>query len=206
MILATGALQWVVEWAWRGRVWSLTPDQFYNFAAIAVWGVYVVRRLVTTRGIGRAWGFRTDNFLKALAPSLLFAACGAALIMLYGTATGRGRLPASFWACLWLYPLYGIAQQFALQALVVRNLRLCVRARSARAAAAGAIFSAAHFPVIPLMLLTAPAGIVFAWIYETRPNLWALGIAHGLLGALAYYFVLGMDPGAQVIGIVHALF
>jgi membrane protease YdiL (CAAX protease family) len=54
------------------------------------------------------------------------------------------------------------------------------------------------------MLLTAPAGIVFTRIFEARPNLWAVGIAHGLLGALAYYIVMGVDPGAQMLSILQA--
>jgi membrane protease YdiL (CAAX protease family) len=207
LILLTGVLHWVVEFWGRGKTIGLvTPDQLYNFAAIGVWGGYVLWRLAATRGIGRAWGFRADNFFEALKPSLLFVACGAVPILVYGNLAGHVRPPAGFGLVLWLYPLYGIAQQFALQALVVRNLRSIVGARSARALAAGAIFSAAHFPVAPLMILTAPAGVAFTLIYEARPNLWAVGLAHGLLGALAYYFVLGLDPGAQILGILRSLF
>ena len=52
------------------------------------------------------------------------------------------------------------------------------------------------------MALTLVAGLAFTWIYETYGNLWAVGIVHGLLGALAYYAVLGQNPGAELLGIL----
>ena len=49
------------------------------------------------------------------------------------------------------------------------------------------------------MVLTLGAGFFFTLIYRRHPNLWAVGILHGFLGALAYYLVLGEDPGGMVI-------
>lgn len=202
-ILLTGLLHAVVELVWNqgkgNTIWLLTPDQLYNFTAIGVWSVYILWRLATARGIARAWGFRKDNFAAALRPSLVFALCAGALLLAYGYFTGRTVVPGTFWVALALYPLYGIAQQFALQVLVVKNLRVIVTTGVGRAVVAGVVFSLAHFPVVPLMLLTAPAGFVFTRIFESRPNLWAVGLVHGLLGAMAYYIVLGLDPGAQIL-------
>ena len=205
-ILLTGIGHAVVELVWnRGQgttIWGLTPDQLYNFLAIGLWSVYVLWRLATTRGIARVWGFRTDNFTAALKPSLAFALCAGALLLGYGYLMGRPVVAGTFWVALALYPLYGIAQQFALQVLVVKNLRGVVTTGVGRAGVAGVVFSLAHFPVVPLMLLTAPAGFVFTRIFDSRPNLWAIGLAHGLLGAMAYYLVLGLDPGAQILEIL----
>jgi membrane protease YdiL (CAAX protease family) len=53
------------------------------------------------------------------------------------------------------------------------------------------------------MVLTFVAGLVFTWIYERHNNLWAIGIVHGILGAVAYYVVLGHDPGAEIIGLLN---
>ena len=194
---------------WGGRsgraIWLLTPDQIYNFSAIGFWGGYVLWRLAATRGIALAWGFRQDNFFEALKPSLLFVTCAVLLILIYGKLIGSLGVPRTFWLALLLYPLYGIAQQFALQVLVARNLRALVRTPWLRAAVVAVIFSIAHVPDVPLMILVVPAGFVFTLIYGSRPNLWAVGLAHGLLGAMVYYLVLGLDPGAQVLEILRRL-
>lgn len=209
LILLTGFLHGVVELLWDGQygkaLWLLTPDQLYNFSAIGMWSGYVLWRLATTHGIARAWGFRKDNFFGALRPSLLFVICTAMPMLVYGRLIGRSAVPETFWVALLLYPLYGIAQQFALQVLVAKNLRSFISTPWVRAGVTGAIFSIAHFPNTPLMVLVAPAGLVFTLIYESRPNLWAVGLAHGLLGAMAYYVVLGLDPGAQVVEIFRRL-
>jgi len=209
LILLTGFLHLVVELVCDGRhgktLWLLTPDQLYNLLAIVLWSGYVLWRLATTPGIARAWGFRGDNFMNALGSSLVFVTCAAVLLLVYGKLTGRLVVPQAFWLALLLYPLYGVAQQFALQVLLAKNLRSIVKARSVRAGVTGAVFSIAHFPNVPLMMLVAPAGFVFTLIYESRPNLWAVGLAHGLLGAMVYYIVLGADPGAQVLEMLRRL-
>lgn len=208
LIALTGILHMVVELIWPqgsgATLPQLMPDQIYNFLMVGVWGGYVLCRLCRTRGIARAWGFRMDNFLAALQPNLAFGVTGGALMWLYGSAIGRGDIASTFWLALGLYPLYGVTQQFALQVLVAKNLRIPIPDPWVRAGMVGVIFSLAHFPVLPLMLLCAPAGVVFTRIFDTWPNLWAVGIVHGLLGALAYYIVLGVDPGAQVLSILQA--
>jgi membrane protease YdiL (CAAX protease family) len=108
-------------------------------------------------------------------------------------------MPATFWLLLILYPVWGLAQQFGLQALVTRNLGAVVNRRAWRVAGAAVLFSLAHFPTWELMILVFPAGVVFTWIFDKYRNLWAIGLAHGLLGASAYYFVLGKDPGMEIL-------
>jgi membrane protease YdiL (CAAX protease family) len=51
-----------------------------------------------------------------------------------------------------------------------------------------------------LMALTFIAGLAFTWIFEKHRNLWAIGIVHGILGSVAYYLVIGQDPGAEILG------
>jgi len=47
--------------------------------------------------------------------------------------------------------------------------------------------------------IDADSRLFFTPIYRRFPNLWAVGLAHGLLGALAFYLVLGEDPGADIL-------
>ena len=64
---------------------------------------------------------------------------------------------------------------------------------------ASLLFCGAHFPRLPLVALTFVAGFFFTLLYRREPNIWAVGIVHGLLGALFFYVVLQEDPGALVL-------
>ena len=203
MVLLTGAGHVALELSADGLTGAADtlnrPQHLYNLAAVALWGGYLCWRACARRGTLREWGFRRDGFTSSLKAGLLFAAVGAVPLLLYGLWQGRLPLPASFWLLLAVYPLWGLAQQFALQALITRNLRTLVPRPAFRATAAAALFSASHFPNTWLMALTLIAGVVFTLIYEKHRNLWAVGICHGILGALAYYLVLGQDPGADLL-------
>jgi membrane protease YdiL (CAAX protease family) len=170
----------------------------YNVVATLGFLVYLVLRARGTPGIARLWGMRRDNFVSALRAQSGFALVAAAAIVVYGLARGGLALPRSFWTTLALYPVWGIAQQFALQNLVARNLAGRFRSTWQLAAVSAAVFSAAHFPRMDLMTLALVAGFFFTWTYRRRPNVWAVGIVHGLLGSLAIYVLLGEDPGGTL--------
>jgi uncharacterized protein len=209
LVILTGAGHVAVEVATqglRGAADSLNrPQHYYNLAACCLWGAYLVRRMIRTPAILRAWGFRTQGFIAAIKDSTVFFVFALVILLAYGQVMHRLALPQTFWLVLALYPLWGLAQQFALQALITTNLRKSVPVLPRRVLVAAFIFSAAHFPNYQLMVLTLVAGLVFTWIYERHRNLWAVGIVHGILGALAYYLVLGHDPGAEIIGLLkHA--
>jgi membrane protease YdiL (CAAX protease family) len=140
------------------------------------------------------WGFRLDNFVSAWRRCVYLVLPATMGAFLYGRLTGRLPLPDSFWLILLIYPVYGIAQQVALQVLVNRNVRSLIPPLVIRAGVIGLLFGAAHIPNWILVGSTGCAGIVFTWIYERHPNVLAIGVAHGFLGAAVYYLVLGVDP------------
>lgn len=208
LIGLTGLLHVVIELGWGSGDAIHTslpsrPERVYNASAVLLWGLYVLWQALRTPGLARRWGLRADNFATAARPCLFITVIGAAALLGYGVASGRVPVPRTFWVAFWLYPVYGVAQQFALQALMTRNLQGLISRRAVRVALAAACFSAAHFPDGRLMALTALAGLAFTWVYERHPNIWAIGIAHGILGALAYYLVLGLDPGTEVLQAVR---
>jgi len=175
------------------------PQHVYNIAAFVIWGIYLLWQVAKVRGIGQEWGFRREGFLQAMKAGGIFASIAIVPLLVYGWVFSRLPLPTTFWLVLFLYPVWGLGQQFALQALITRNLGAFVPRLWPRIMAASVIFSAAHFPNYWLMALTLVAGIAFSWIYEKYRNLWAVGIVHGFLGAFAYYLVLGNDPGAEIM-------
>ncbi len=192
----------VISDGMSGASSSITrPQHIYNATAFIAWSVYLGVRLVTVPGTAREWGFRKDGFLPAMKAGMLFALIALGPLLVYGWYHSRFPLPLTFWLVVLLYPVWGLGQQFALQALITRNLCVFVPRLWPRIMAASVIFSAAHFPNYRLMALTLVAGVAFSWIYEKYRNLWSIGIVHGFLGALAYYVVLGHDPGADLIGL-----
>jgi membrane protease YdiL (CAAX protease family) len=181
------------------------PQHIYNLTVALLWGGYLVWRLLRTPGLAYEWGFRRQGLGQALGACLRFGVIATIPLVAYAAWQGRLPLPATFWLVVALYPLWGLAQQFALQSLLTRNLRQVVPRFCFRILAAAAIFSAAHFPNYELMGLTLVAGVAFTWLYEKYGNLWAVGITHGFLGALAYYAVLGQNPGAEILAFLHRI-
>ena len=202
-LVATGVGHVAVEIATTGMAGAAETlgraAHYYNMIAGVVWGLYMLWRGFHTKGAVAAWGLQRAEFAGALKWACAFGVPGLGVLAGWGAVAGRFPPPSTFWLLIAAYPVWGIAQQFALQGLVTRNLRPFVPLRAARAVTAAALFSGAHFPEYHLMLLTFPLGVAFAWIFERYRNVWALGIVHGLLGAAAYYFVLGQDPGAELL-------
>jgi membrane protease YdiL (CAAX protease family) len=193
-VVCAGALHVLTELALSWRVAAA-----YNAGVALAFLVYVVWRGRRSPGALRAWGMRRDNLARALVAQLAFATIGAAVLVGFGAACGTLDVPPTIWLTLALYPAWSLAQQLALQSFVARNLAGWIRHPLALAIAASVLFSLSHVPEIELVVLTAVAGVFFTLIYRRLPNLWAVAIAHAILGTLAVYFVLGRDPGGAIL-------
>jgi len=178
---------------------SAVAARIFNVAVVVGFVVYLVWRARTIPGTVRGWGMRRDNFVKALGLQARWAIPAAALVYAFGVRAGNTPLPLTFWLTAALYPLWGVAQQFALQNLIGRNLSGWIPRPIPLALVSAMLFSAAHFPDLPLMALTSGAGFFFTLFFRREPNLWAVGILHGLLGGMAYYLVIGEDPAAALM-------
>ncbi len=210
LLLITSFINIVIKCFWtKFGINCITADNIehiFNISASLLWGMYIIWRMISVRGITRVWGLRLDNFLKAMHLSLLFAVPATLILLILGCIRGCLHIPIGFWITFLLYPIWGVVQQFALQVLLNNNLRQIVKTTVLRAAIATLLFSIAHIPNVPLMILVLPFGFVSILIYERHPNIWALGIIHGCLGALAYYLILGQDPGAQILNFILSHF
>jgi hypothetical protein len=194
-VLAAGAGHVATELAL-----SATAATFYNVGISVAFLGYLVWRVRSTTGVMRYWGFRSDNLREAALAQLPFLVAGVLALAAYGFATGSPGLPNTFWLALVLYPVWGIAQQFALQNLIANNVAGFVPRMPALALLAAVLFAVSHYPRLELVGLTFVAGFFFTWIYRKAPNLWVIGTAHGLLGSMAFYIVLREDPGAVILG------
>lgn len=163
-----------------------------------LWTGYVVRRLATERGLAAEWGLRVDT-LKAAAPPILgFFALGAAALYAWHASVGGRPIPAGAWVLFLVYPVWSFVQQFVLQALVASNLERLGVARVAIVPVSAALFGLAHLPDWPLAALCAAAGLGWTAIFLKWRQLPLLALSHAWLGALAYYWLLGRDPWAEM--------
>lgn len=187
-ILSIGALQPVGEMLWGAQIAA-----YYNVvAAIIVIGYIVFRVARSGMRIFRDWGLSFNNFWQCLPPYLLFTFIAAILLFGYGWTRGN-TLPVEFWYVLALYPLWGAAQQFVLQNFIAENLVHAVPSLTIRSLITATLFACAHLPSVELAVLTFIAGFCFTYLYHFYRNLFALGIAHGILGALVFHLILGQN-------------
>jgi len=174
---------------------------FIVLASIS-WIGYVVWQVRRDPTKWKRWGFRTDNFRQAFMwPSVLFVGSGLAMAW-YGVMTGRVLWQGHMLFLLLLYPLWGILQQFLVQALGVDNLmKLFPQHGLWLGMSVGVVlFAVVHFPNWLLMLAAGVLACFFIPLYIRDRNLWPLGLYHGWLGTFFYLWVLGRDPWVTVFG------
>ncbi len=80
------------------------------------------------------------------------------------------------------YVLWTIYQQILLQDYFMARLLRLLSSETAAVVVAGLLFAAAHLPNLVLTAATLVWGIVSCALFRRYRNLWALGLAQGLLG------------------------
>ena len=103
-----------------------------------------------------------------------------------------------------LMPLFGIAQEYGLLGFYLRRFQEVLPGTWMPIVASSLIFTALHAPNFPLMVMTAGASVGACWLYRRAPNLWVLGIAHGLLSItvamfLAKILISGLKVGPRAL-------
>jgi hypothetical protein len=199
-VIALGAAHVVVE-----LTFSLDASRIFNSIAFAAGLAYLVWRASTTQALLYRWGFRVSNFWTAFCSHLPFFACATVALLIWGGISGRLPLPGTFWVAALLYPFFGVAQQFIVQNLLMANLRGLIRRPGLCALAAAFLFCLSHLPRIALSTWALIAGFFLTLAYQRHPNLWAIGIVHGLLAALAFHTVFAEDPGARILHFIRGL-
>jgi len=193
-IIAAGIIHVILE-CFISQEYTRSYNLFLGFTFLG----YVIWRGYQSRDILRVWGLRLDNFWQALRIQLLYAIPAGIFLYVFGKYTGMAPLPKTFWMILAIYPIWGIGQQFAIQNLIAKNLQPLIPHPIIHALVTALFFSASHFSNIPLLILVYPSGFAFTLIYRKYPNIWVVGTVHGILGAMAFYFVLQKDVGSELL-------
>ncbi len=151
-------------------------------------------------------GFTAHNFVRALKLLILPMIIVGALLMGIGYFAHSLNFGQRFWLSLLLLPLWGLTQQYILQGFIYRRLQIILGAekKSLLIFLAALLFALVHAPNLPLMFLTLVGGLIWTWVYERAPNLWALGISHGVMSAIAMsslpaWFLQSMSIGYKYL-------
>jgi Type II CAAX prenyl endopeptidase Rce1-like len=127
-------------------------------------------------------GLGARDFVRSL--WILPAAAGLAALGIFAAAkigTLHPLYKADF-AHISGYVLWTIYQQFLLQDYFMDRLLRLVSSEAAAVTLAGLLFAAAHLPNLVLAAATLLWGVVSCALFRRYHNLWALGLAQGLLG------------------------
>ncbi len=175
----------VAEWA------VLAFDAGHKLTLAVPVGLACLLMLASQRARGetrRDLGLSGANFWRAL---LLLAApmiAGAlALIIVgrywYGAPLVFGRQRAGWellgwpvWGFVW-----GLTQQYALQAFINRRLQLLWGTGWHTTLVVALLFALLHLPNPCLMAATFLSGLMWAAVYQRAPNIYALAISHALM-------------------------
>ena len=194
-VLTTGALKFVLVDILDLKFWFIT-------GASVFWVTYVVSHLIKDPTVLKSWGFRSAGFrptFKFLSlPSILFLA----FTLIFGGVQGYLVFSWHIIPVLVLYPIWGTLQQFLIISLFGGNLLTVQTSLGLKSIilVTALLFAVVHFPSIPLVLGTFVLALGYMYLFEKYKNLWALGLFHGWLGAIFYFFVLGRDPWVEFVG------
>jgi len=192
-VAATGALHFAFEELFRAK-------GIFIGTAASVWLAYALFRSRRDRAVWRAWGFRRDGLSPAAIACLVLLAAGAAAMAAIAAVRGSLRLHPHLLPLLAVYPVWGLTQHFLRQAMFARNVRDAGLGPAGTTALTAPLFGLVHWPDRMLMGATALLAVALTPIYLRWRNLWPLGVLHGWLGALAYFWLLERDPWAELFG------
>jgi uncharacterized protein len=139
------------------------------------------------------WGFRASGFKKSLflLTPVIFA--GIVVPLVYAGFKNNLVFTWHIIPVLFLYPVWGIIQQFLMLGIILQNLLTLFDKRVNRyviVLIVSALFSLIHYTSFFLMIFTFFMEILFIIVYLKWKNLWAIGIAHGWIASFLLFYVL----------------
>jgi len=153
---------------------------------------YVIYSIIKVPNLLKEFGIRLDNIIPASKLSALYLVSAASIILTLFFVKNPSPPQSNFYFLLFLYPIWGLSQQFLFQSFFhTRLLRLGLARWSILIVAI--VYAMVHWPSITLVLICFLGGIISSYIFSKFPNILPLGIVHGILGAMIYYLLLQKD-------------
>jgi len=135
----------------------------------------------------RDLGFRFDNFFRALKLLLLPMLAIGILSLLIGLLAGARPNFMRWHADRWLVAQlalgfgWGFVQQYVLQSFVNRRAQIVWGPGVMSVLLTALVFALLHLPNPWLMLVTMIGGLVWAFVFQRAPNLFALALSHSVM-------------------------
>jgi len=156
------------------------------------WLGYIVLQTKTTNQL-QIWGFKASGFKQTMLFLAPFVLISMMVSMVYANFHNKLFFTWHLLPILFLYPLWGIIQQFLMLGIISQNVHTLFNKRVNRYVIiliVSALFSIIHYPNYFLMIFSFFLEIVFITVYFTWKNLWAIGIAHGWIATFILFYIL----------------
>lgn len=199
LVVITGTVASYLWW-WRG---AFEWDKIVLAAGLVGWSIYIewsrherFAEVIGSRG----------TFIPALRIVCLWVAAPLLAIVLAALFAARDTLPPSpeLATRLAVFVLIGILQQYLLLAHLWRSAAALWPRMGVSQLAAAVIFALLHEPNAFLVLVTFAGALAACTIYKRAPNIWALGLGHGILSFALYYGLPRAVTGGLRVGSMFA--
>ena len=137
-------------------------------------------------------GFRTDNFLASCRLLLLPTTLAVIAILAAGWFTKHAIFGGPLRARYISLPLWALFQQYVLNGFINRRAQLALGKGLRSITLVAVVFGLLHLPNPLLAMLTLVGGVIWAAVYQRRPNLFALALSHTLV---SLSLALTISPG-----------
>ena len=165
------------------------------------------------------WGVRIDqpNLRRSFLIPTLFAIVAIIFICVGAAVTNKEIRFDNWhlWIIFFLYPFYGVLQHVMLQSFLMRHISWCITGSDEHSVlhaflekpgllpfiavlvcvvTSATAFAFVHWPDPWLIAATGTMGVPWAIEYLLHRNVLPLGLYHGFLGTLFYFWFMGRDP------------
>ncbi len=144
----------------------------------------------------KSLGFRLDNINDTLLPTIIFTMLSIAILSVMRFRTRKFKVIKWFLSLLTLYLFFGILQQAFFQSVFTHTLKELLNNNVLVVIFSGVFYSAFHWDwrakELTFGFLTLFAGVVWAILFLSSPNIILLGVSHAILASL-YYFIVHKD-------------
>ena len=185
---------------------DLLHEKFWFILITGVfWSSYIISRIALNRSLFEDWGFRKTGFWSSV--KILIIPTIAVTLLSVGFGFQKNHLIVNWHIIplMILYPVWGTLQQFLILTLFGDNLTKIISAKIPQliiVILTATLFAIVHYPSVQLMAGTFFLALFYMLLFLRHRNLWALGLFHGWLACVFYFFALGRDPWIEFIGTI----